>query len=57
MPKLHAGKAGQAETDHGEAAEFGAMTSAIYTGNTLVMKVLSLKYTLSPRVNCNILSF
>ena len=45
MPKLHAGKAGQAETHHGEAAEFSAMTSAIYTGNTLVMKVLSLKYT------------
>ena len=46
MPQLQAGQAGQAEPDHGKAAQLGALTCTSLNGNLLclVQIVESLKW-------------
>ena len=46
MPQLQAGQAGQAEPDHGKAAQLGALTCTSLNGNLLclVQIVKSLKW-------------
>ena len=46
MPQLQAGQAGQAEPDHGKAAQLGALTCTSLNGNLLCLaqKVESLKW-------------